>query len=207
MKTSISMPLSLYLIRHGETEWALTGQHTGRTDIPLTANGESEAAELGKHLRDIQFSRVLTSPLKRAQQTCALVGLDRVPEIEPDLAEWDYGDYEGKQSVNIRQERPDWNVFRDGCPHGEMPGQVCDRADRLLARLRNLEGNIALFSHGQFGGVLATRWIGLAVNEAQHFPLGTASISIFAFDSHHPTVPVIALWNVSHEILNCQKLL
>jgi probable phosphoglycerate mutase len=206
MKTSIPTPLSLYLIRHGETEWSLDRRHTGRTDIPLTTNGESEARELGKHLRDIQFSHVLTSPLKRAQQTCVLVGLDRVPEIEPDLVEWDYGDYEGKQSVNIRKERPDWNVFRDGCPHGEMPTQISDRADRLLARLRNLDGNIALFSHGQFGSVLAMRWIGLAVDEAQHFPLGTASLGIFAFDPHHPTVPTIALWNAAaaHALPNCQ---
>jgi len=181
--------LRLHLIRHGETEWALSGRHTGRTDIPLTPNG--------KHLRDIRFAQVLTCPLQRAQQTCALVGLDQAPEIEPDLTEWDYGDYEGKRSVDIRKERPDWTIFRDGCPQGEMPAQISARADRLLARLCKLEGNIALFSHGQFGGVLAVRWIGLAVIEAQHFPLGTASISIFAFDSHHPTVPVIALWNAT----------
>ncbi len=205
MKTSVSSTtLRLYLIRHGETEWALSGRHTGRTEIPLTPNGEDEARNLGKHLRDIRFSHVLTSPLKRAQQTCALVGLVQVPEIEPDLVEWDYGDYEGKQSVNIRKEQPDWTIFRDGCPHGEMPTQISDRADRLIARLRRLSGNVALFSHGQFGGVLAARWIGLAVIEAQHFPLGTASISIFTFDSHHPKVPVIALWNAAaHEILNC----
>ena len=197
MNTPLSPPLRLYLIRHGETEWALTGQHTGLTDIPLTHNGEDEARTLGKHLRDIQFPHVFTSPLQRARQTCALVGLDQAPEIEPDLAEWDYGDYEGKRSVDIRQGRPGWNVFRDGCPHGEMPGQIGDRADRLIARLRTLEGNIALFSHGQFGGVLAARWIGLTVIEAQHFPLGTASIGIFAFDPHHPEVPTIALWNAA----------
>ena len=208
MKTSIPTPLSLYLIRHGETEWSLDRRHTGLTDIPLTTNGESEARELGKHLRDIQFSHVLTSPLKRAQQTCALVGLDQVQEIERDLVEWDYGDYEGKQSVNIRKERPDWNVFRDGCPHGETPTQISDRADRLIARLRTLDGNIALFSHGQFGGVLATRWIGLAVDAAQHFPLDTASISIFSFDSHHPTVSIIALWNAAaaHVLWNASAL-
>jgi broad specificity phosphatase PhoE len=197
MNPNLPTPLCLYLIRHGETEWALTGQHTGRTDIPLTQNGEDEARALGPHLQGIRFAHVLTSPLQRASQTCALVGLDCAPEIEPDLAEWDYGDYEGQQSVDIRKGRPDWNVFRDGCPHGEMPSQIVDRADLLLTRLRTLEGNIALFSHGQFGGVLAARWIGLTVIEAQHFPLGTASISIFAFDPHHPTVPIIALWNAA----------
>ena len=192
--------LRLYLIRHGETEWALSGRHTGRTDIPLTQNGEDEARELGKHLRDIRFAQVMTCPLQRAQQTCALVGLDQAPEIEPDLTEWDYGDYEGKRSVDIRKERPDWTIFRDGCPQGEMPAQISARADRLLARLCKLDGNIALFSHGQFGGVLAARWIELAVVEAQHFPLGTASVSIFTFDSHHPTVPVIALWNAAMRV-------
>ncbi|WP_204152648.1 histidine phosphatase family protein [Leptolyngbya sp. CCY15150] len=197
MNINLPTPLRLYLIRHGETEWALTGQHTGRTDIPLTQNGEDEARALGPHLRAIRFAHVLTSPLQRASQTCALAALAQAPDIEPDLVEWDYGDYEGKRSVNIRKERPDWNVFRDGCPNGEMPDQICDRADRLIARLRTLEGNIALFSHGQFGGVLAARWIGLTVIEAQHFPLGTASLSMFEFDPHHPTVPIITLWNAT----------
>jgi broad specificity phosphatase PhoE len=203
MKPDTSRPLRLYLIRHGETEWSLSGRHTGRTDVPLTANGEDEARELGKRIRNIPFDHVLTSPLKRALQTCVLVGLDKAPENEADLTEWDYGDYEGRRSPDILNERPDWNVFRDGCPHGEMPAQVSDRADRLFARLLKLEGNIALFSHGQFGCVLAARWIGLAVAEAQHFALGTASLSIFAFDPHHTAVPVIALWNTdSREILN-----
>ena len=120
MKKNIPIPLHIYLIRHGETEWALSSRHTGRTDIPLTAKGEDEARELGKHLHDIQFDYVLTSPLKRTRQTCALAGFDKVAEIEPDLVEWDYGDYEGKRSVDIREGRPDWNVFRDGCPHGEL---------------------------------------------------------------------------------------
>jgi len=206
MNTDYFTTLCLYLIRHGETEWALDHRHTGLTDIPLTQNGEDEARELGQHLRDIQFAQVLTSPLQRAHQTCALVGLEPVPEIEPDLTEWDYGDYEGKRSVDIRKERPDWNVFRDGCPNGEMPAQISARANRLLARLRKQDGNIALFSHGQFGGVLAARWIGLAVVEAEHFPLGTASVSVFTFNSHHPTVPVIALWNAApHDPGNGQK--
>ena len=203
MTTSISTLLRLYLIRHGETEWALSGRHTGRTDIPLTANGEDEARELGRRLRDIWFARVLTSPFKRARQTFELVGLDKVPEIEPDLAEWDYGDYEGKRSVDIRKGRPDWNVFRDGCPHGEMPAQISERADRLVARLRTLDGNIALFSHGQFGGVLAARWIGLPLAEARHFPLGTASGSILTLNLRHPEMSVIALWDAaSHDRFN-----
>ena len=197
MTTSTPIPLHVYLIRHGETEWALSSRHTGRTDIPLTANGEDEARELGKHLRDVQFTHVLTSPLNRARQTCALVGLDNIPEIEPDLAEWDYGDYEGKRSVDIRKGRPDWIVFLDGCPHGEMPAQVSERADRLISRLRTLDGKVALFSHGQFGGVLAARWIGLPLVEARHFPLGTASLSLLSFNPYHPEVPVIALWNAA----------
>ncbi|MEO8339174.1 MAG: histidine phosphatase family protein [Nitrospirota bacterium] len=191
------MPLSIYLIRHGETDWSITGQHTGLTDIALTLRGENEARELGTHLQDIEFAQVLTSPLKRARQTCELVDLKPVPEIEPDLAEWNYGDYEGKLSVDIREKRPNWDVFRDGCPNGEMPTEVCRRADRLIARLRMQSGNIALFSHGQFGGILAARWIGLPLAEARHFPLGTASLGIFTFNPHHPQVAIIALWNAA----------
>jgi len=203
MKANKSSTLRLYLIRHGETEWSLSGRHTGRTDIPLTPNGEDEARELGKHLLEISFAQVLTSPLKRALQTCDLAGLDKNPEIEPDLAEWDYGDYEGQRSVDILEARPDWNVYRDGCPRGEMPAQVSARADRLISRLLKLDGNIALFAHGQIGSVLAARWIKLAVAEAEHFMFGTASLSILAFDPHHTAVPVIALWNaVSQRIFN-----
>jgi probable phosphoglycerate mutase len=195
------MPLHLYLIRHGETAWSLTHQHTGRSDIPLTEHGEDEARQLGKRLGGTQFNRIFSSPSRRAQRTCALVASDTGVEIEPDLAEWDYGDYEGGRTLDIRQKRPDWNIFRDGCPGGEMPGQVSDRADRLIARLRTLEGRIALFSHGQFGCVLAARWIGLPVIEGPHFVLGTASLSILAYDPDHPKVPVIALWNAfSHDM-------
>ena len=202
MNTKSSPSPRLYLIRHGETEWSIGRRHTGLTDIPLTQNGENEARALGEHLRNIPFAHVFTSPLQRAQQTCALVGLNQAPELEPDLTEWDYGDYEGKRSVDIRKECPDWTIFRDGCPQGEMPAQVSARADRLLTRLCKLDGNIALFSHGHFGSVLATRWIELAIVEAQHFPLGTALINILTFDSHHPTVPVIALLNATHHSLN-----
>ena len=191
----MSAALQLYLIRHGETAWSITGQHTGFTDIVLTPHGEDEARVLGSRLRTVQFTRILTSPLLRARQTCELAGFGAAGEIDPDLVEWNYGDYEGKRTVDIHEERPGWNVWRDGCPHGETPVNVSDRADRLLARLRGLSGNVALFSHGQFGSALAARWIGLAVIEAQHLALGPASISMLAREAGHPKVPVIALWN------------
>lgn len=189
------MPLQLCFIRHGETEWTLSAQHTGITDIPLTAHDEVEAQELGRRIQGIPFARVLTSSRNRARQTCELVGLGRGAEVEADLAEWDYGDYEGRSTVDIRKERPGWNVYRDGCPHGEAPAQVAVRADRLIAKLRALHGNIALFSHGQFGSVSAARWIGLPVIVGQHFPLGEAACSILGYEPSHPEAPVIALWN------------
>ncbi|MGD0087853.1 MAG: histidine phosphatase family protein [Verrucomicrobiota bacterium] len=187
----------IYLIRHGETKWSLSGQHTGRTDIPLTEQGESDARKLGERLHGLNFNRVFTSPRLRAQRTCELAGLLPAAEIEPDLAEWDYGDYEGKHSVDIFQTRPDWNLFRDGCPHGEMPAQVSDRADRFIAHLRALDGNVALFSHGHFGRVLAARWIGLPVGEAQCFLLDTTSLNILGYEHNLAGSPVIALWNLS----------
>lgn len=194
------MSLRLYLIRHGETEWSLSGQYTGRADIPLTAHGEGAAREVGQRLRDIPFAYVLTSPLQRAQQTCALAGLEPTPEIEPDLAEWDNGDDEGLTPSDIIESRPNWNLFRDGSPHGETPAQVSNRADRLIARLRVLAGNVALFSHGHFGRVLAARWIGLSVEQAQHLLLSTASLSVLCYDHDRINEPAIALWNcAAHE--------
>ncbi len=187
-------PAQFYLVRHGETEWSLSGRHTGSTDISLTAHGEEQARTLAPRLRDVRFARVLTSPRQRARQTCELAGLGP-PEVEPDLAEWNYGDYEGLRSVEIHQQRADWNIFRDGCPNGETPAQVSGRADRLIARLRGLEGNIAVFSHGHFGCVLGMRWIGLPLIEAEHFPLATASLSILGHDARHPAVAAIVLWN------------
>lgn len=187
--------LQLYLIRHGDTRWTVSGQHTGRTDLPLTVRGEDEARALDPLLRARTFTRVLTSPRQRARRTCELAGLGAAAEIEPDLAEWDYGEYEGRRSVDVRTERPGWNVFRDGCPGGETPEQVSDRADRLIASLLPLDGNVALFSHGQFGCVLAARWIGMPAVAGQHFALGAASLSILGHEPSHPTVRVIALWN------------
>lgn len=187
--------LRLYLIRHGETEWSLSGQYTGRTDISLTANGEDEARELGLRIRNIQFAHVLTSPLKRAQQTCSLAGLDATPEVEPDLAEWDNGDDEGRTPAEVLASRPGWNLFRDGSPGGESPVEISARADRVIARVRLLKGNVALFSHGHLGRVLAARWIGLSVVQAQHLLLDTASLSILCYEHDRADQPAIALWN------------
>lgn len=190
-------PVQVYLIRHGETAWSLTGQHTGRTDIALTENGEAEARELAPRLAPIAFSRVLVSPRLRARQTCALAGLAQESEIEPDLAEWDFGDYEGLLSADIRKTHPEWSSWRDGSPGGELPEDVSVRADRLIAHLNTMHGNIALFSHGQFGASLAARWIGLPIINGQHFVLDTASVSMLSHDPNHSNLRVITLWNES----------
>lgn len=186
------MASRIYLIRHGETAWSLSGRHTGRTDVPLTARGEQEARALAPELSAVAFDLVLASPAQRARRTCELALPASTASIEPDLAEWDYGDDEGRRTAEILQERPDWNLFRDGCPGGESPAQASDRADRLLARLRAREGTVALFSHGHFGRALAARWIGLPVLEARGFLLSTASLSVLGFER---SAPVIALWN------------
>ncbi|RFA06740.1 histidine phosphatase family protein [Subtercola boreus] len=183
-------------MRHGETEWSLTGKHTGQTDIPLTTHGKSQARALTPRLRDIPFAAVISSPLQRAVETCQLSGL-LLTETVPDVDEWNYGQYEGLTSDTIRDTRPGWGVFRDGCPGGESVDQVQQRADRVLSRLRRYPGNVAVFSHGQFGEALAARWIGRPVLEAQHFHLDPATVSIFQIDPAHPAVPVISLWNSS----------
>jgi broad specificity phosphatase PhoE len=188
-------PLRIYLIRHGETAWSLTGQHTGKTDIALTQHGEEQAFALAPVLGAIEFSHVLTSPAVRALRTCKLAGFAAQAVTSADLAEWDYGDYEGKRSSDIHQFRPDWNVFQDGCPGGESVRDVTARADRVIASLRRLSGNVLLFSHGQFGRSLAARWIGLAIVEAQHLQIDPASISVLAHDPAHPEMAVIARWN------------
>jgi len=190
--------LRLHLIRHGETAWSLSGQHTGRTDIPLTAGGEAQARALEPRLRLIRFDAVFTSPALRARRTCELAGpVGPAATIDPDLAEWDYGLYEGRTSRDIRKDRPGWNCYRDGCPGGESPDDVSHRADRLIARLCRLSENVALFSHGEFGCSLAARWIGLPVMQAAHFQLATASLSILGFNPDHPGLRVIAQWNVT----------
>jgi len=151
LSSTSNPPLQLFVIRHGETEWALTGQHTGVSEIPLTAHGEDEARALAPTFRGLAFTRVLVSPRQRARRTCELAGLGAAAQTEPSLAEWGYGDYEGLTPAEIDQRRPGWEVFRDGCPGGESPEQVADRADRLLQNLSGLSGNVALFTHGRNG--------------------------------------------------------
>ncbi len=189
------MPLQLYLFRHGETEWSRSGRYTGRTDLPLTPRGESAAREVGVRIRNISFSHVLVSPLQRAQQTCKLAGLGQASVIDSDLTEWDNGDCEGRMPADILKSHPGWDLFRDGPPHGEMPAQISARADHLIARLRAMDGNVALFSHGHFLRVLAARWIGLSVRQAQHFLLNTASLSVLSYEHDCAGEPSIALWN------------
>jgi probable phosphoglycerate mutase len=191
----MNAPLRLYVIRHGQTAWSESGQHTSLTDVPLTTEGEAQARLLLPWLRDVAFVQVQSSPARRALQTCALAGSGTEPRIDPELAEWNYGDYEGQRSDDIRRERPGWSVWRDGCPHGETPAQVGARADRVLARLRLLRGNIALFTHGQFGAALGVRWIGLPLVNGQHFPLRPASINILGDEPGHAGIAAILLWN------------
>lgn len=189
------MASRIFLIRHGETEWSLSGRHTSRTDLPLTENGERDARALGAALRGADFARVLTSPALRARRTCELAGLPRAAEISADLREWDYGEYEGRRSDDIVRERPDWDLFRDGCPGGETPAQVSDRVDRVLSRARAQDGNVALFSHGHLAHVMAARWLGLPVLQARHFSVAAASVSILGLARGDSGDPVLALWN------------
>jgi broad specificity phosphatase PhoE len=190
-------PLQLYFIRHGETAWSLTGQHTGRTELPLTANGQAMALQLRAALSGLNFALVLTSPRLRARATCDAAGLGAKAQIEPRLSEWDYGEYEGLRTAEIRAIRPGWSIWKDGCPGGEGPADLGSRADRLIEQLCGLTGKVALFSHGQFGRVLAARWIGLPIKEGQHLALDPASISMLSHDAAHPRRRVISLWNVS----------
>jgi len=190
----------VYLARHGETAWTLTGQHTGRTDLPLTARGEQNALSLCLRLQGATFTRVLVSPLARARRTCELAGFGGQAEIDADLQEWDYGQYEGQRTADIRQERPGWDLFRDGCPGGESVEAVGARADRVMARLRGVEGNVVVFSHGHFLRVLAARWLGLPAGAARHFVLSTAALSILGYE-HTRDEPALRLWNDARHVL------
>jgi len=195
---SATLPIT-YLARHGETAWTLTGQHTGRTDIPLTERGESNARRLGERLKRLTFARVFTSPLRRAVRTCELAGFAAAATVDPDLVEWNYGEYEGRRTAEIRAERPDWQLFRDGCPGGETPDQVGVRADRVVSRVRAVEGDVLLFSSGHFLRVLAARWLGLESGAGRFFLLSTASLSALGYE-HERTQPVIRLWDDTRHV-------
>jgi probable phosphoglycerate mutase len=192
---SDALPI-VYLARHGETTWTISRQHTGKTDLPLTAQGEVEAARLGGRLEGMKFAAVLTSPLQRAVRTCQLAGFGPQAAIEPDLVEWDYGAYEGRTSAEIHTDRPDWELFRDGCPGGESLGQIGARADRVVRRVRAVEGHVLLFSSGHFLRVFAARWLGLDPSAGKYFLLSTASLSAVGYE-HDRSDPVIRLWDES----------
>jgi broad specificity phosphatase PhoE len=191
----MSDPLAVHhLARHGETAWSLSGQHTGLTDLPLTPVGEHHAALLGKRLRGIAHREIWTSPLQRARKTCELAGLSGNAQTDADLVEWNYGAYEGRRSAEIHVERPQWNIFRDGCPGGESPEDVLARAQRVVGRLRATSGNVIIFSSGHFLRVLGACWLGLEATAARFGILGTASLSALGYE-HDASEPVIRLWN------------
>src|SRR5271157_904349 len=189
----------IYLARHGETAWTLSGQHTGLTDLPLTPAGERNARQLEQRLKGLRFAAVFTSPLQRASRTCELAGFGSVAKVDPDLVEWNYGLYEGRLSAEILAERPDWQLFRDGCPGGESPAQIGARADRVVERIRTLQADVLLFSSGHFLRVLAARWLGLDPAGGRYLLLSTASLSVLGYE-RDLSQPVIRLWNDDHHV-------
>jgi probable phosphoglycerate mutase len=189
----------IYLARHGETAWTLSGQHTGLTDLPLTEHGEENAKRLGERLKGLTFAKVFSSPLQRARKTCDLAGFGTVAEIDPDLLEWNYGEYEGLTSAQVHAKSPSWKLFRDGCPSGETVAQIGARADRVVARVRAIQGNVLLFSSGHFLRVLASRWLGLDASAGQYFLLSTAALSQLGYE-HDLSEPVIRLWNDTNHV-------
>jgi probable phosphoglycerate mutase len=182
----------VYLVRHGETDWSLSGQHTGMTDIPLTKNGRAAARFLQPILAEESFELVLTSPLHRARETCELAGLGNHGQVEPDLMEWNYGEYEGLTPKQIHAKRAGWMIFRDGCPGGESPEEVGARVDRVIAKAHATEGNVALFAHGHIFRVLVARWIDLSARAGQHFLLDTATMNILGY---YRDTPALKIWN------------
>jgi probable phosphoglycerate mutase len=190
---------TLYLARHAETAWTIAGRHTGRTDIPLTERGERNARRLGERLTGFSFALILSSPLQRARRTCELAGVASRCEIDPDLTEWDYGEYEGLSSVQIRAIAPHWDLFRDGCPGGEKPQQVAARADRIVHRVRAMHADVLLFSSAHFLRTLAARWLGLEPFAGRYFLLGTASLSALSYE-HSKAEPAIRFWDDTRHV-------
>jgi broad specificity phosphatase PhoE len=184
----------IYLARHGETAWSRNGRHTGHTDLPLTEQGERNAVELRGRLVGLVFEKILTSPLQRAKRTCELAGFGAVAEVDPDLVEWNYGDYEGLRTAEIRAKRPDWELFRDGCPNGESPSEISARADRVVARVRAIKGNVLIFSSAHFLRVFAARWLGVEPFIGKYLMLDTASLSALSYE-HDLRNPAIRFWN------------
>ena len=191
----------IYLARHGETAWSVSGQHTGLTDLPLTDHGQRNAVRLGERLKGLSFAKVFTSPLQRASLTCKLAGLGDVAQVDPDLLEWSYGQYEGLTTKEIHVPRPGWLLFRDGCPGGESPDQVAARADHVIDRVRAVSGDVLLFSSGHFLRVLAARWLGLPPLGGKYFLLSTASVSALSYE-HDLSEPAIRLWDDTHHVGN-----
>jgi probable phosphoglycerate mutase len=187
------MAQSVVLARHGETEWSLSGRHTGKTDIPLTEEGRRQAVGLGPRLSAWTFSLVLTSPLQRARETCRLAGFGERAQVRPDLAEWDYGRYEGLTSKQIDELRPNWSLWRDGGPGGETAADVGRRADRVVAEVRRVEGDVLIFAHGHVLRVLASRWLGEPPEGGRHYALQTATVSVLSYEHADP---VIQRWNL-----------
>ena len=191
----------VYVARHGDTAWTVSGQHTGLTDLPLIASGETNAIRLGERLKGLKFEKVFTSPLQRATRTCELAGFGDVAKTDPDLVEWNYGQYEGLRSAEILQDRPDWQLFRDGCPGGESPPEIVERADRVVQRVRSISGDVLLFSSGHFIRVLAARWLALGPGSAgKYFVLSPSSLSALSYE-HNLFHPVIKLWNDDHHVV------
>ena len=185
--------VEVFAIRHGETAWSLNGRHTGTTDIPLTDNGRRRAERLRPVLAGETFALVLVSPMRRARETCELAGFGDRAAVDPDLMEWNYGEYEGLTTEQIHEAAPGWQIFRDGCPGGESPEQVAARVDRVIARARTAEGDVVLlFAHGHVLRALAARWLGLPVGAGQHFYLSTGTLSVFGY---YRDVPVLKIWN------------
>jgi broad specificity phosphatase PhoE len=195
---STEMP-RLFLARHGDTAWTESRQHTGRTDLPLNASGEQRARLLGERLRRFSFARVFTSPLQRASRTCALAGFGELAEVDSDLVEWDYGQFEGKKTADIVRERPGWEMFRDGCPGGESADDVAARADRFIARAHAIPGDVLAFSSAHTIRMLAARWLGLSPASGRFFFCRPASVGVLAFEHNSRNEPIIGLWNyVTH---------
>jgi broad specificity phosphatase PhoE len=180
------------LVRHGQTEWSVSGQHTGRTDIPLTDVGRLKAKQLGRRVSAWEFARVLTSPMSRAVETCRLAGLGDQAEVVDDLGEWDYGDYEGRRTVDIREERPGWDLWVNGVPGGETVDEVGRRADHVIEAARATDGDVALFAHGHILRILGARWIELPASAGRHLALATASLSVLGWERE---TPVLEHWN------------